>query len=184
MKKLLVLAAVVAMSALCASTVSAQGWSVGARVGSGLQAVGQRNFADGNYLEMRLGMDWIDVHGVGADVSLTYNWAVTTMDLTDEGIWFVDLGAGLNVGGSSSSAMGYTTHYTWVGLQGVAKFGYTFEEIPLSLAFDWSPVFGIGVASWDAYGSYHGNKDVPRGHHSEFRGSGVGNFGISCVYSF
>lgn len=183
MKKVLIFfAAAVVMSVACLSTVSAQGWSVGGRLGSGLQAVGQRNFADGNYLEMRLGLDWLDSHGVGADFSFTYNWAVATPYITDEGVWFVDLGAGLNVGGSSSAAFGYTSHFTWVGIQGVAKFGYTFENVPVSVAFDWSPVFGPGIAYWG--GEYHRGEYGARGHHTTFRGSGLGNFGLSCVYSF
>ncbi len=156
---------------------------MGGRIGSGVQAVGQRNFANGNYLELRLGMDWLDSHGVGVDVSITHNWNVAAMNLTDEGVWFVDLGVGLDVGGSSATNLGFTTRYTWVGVQGVAKFGYSFENVPISLAFDWSPVFGMGISYWPNDADW-GGVGRSKNHTTKFRGSGMGNFGLSCVYSF
>ncbi len=161
MRKLFILLAVVAASATVAS---AQDWSVGGRIGSGFQGIVQRNLSGDNYVEGRLGMSWINGGGIVADVSALYVWNIANMNLTDSGNWFFDLGAGLNLGGRS--------HFAYFGVQGMAKFGYAFDNSPLKIAIDWSPSFGPGIG-------YGGGHSV-----SDFHDNGIANFGLSVVYSF
>ncbi len=163
MKKLLVLLAVVTASA---SVASAQTWGVGGRLGSGFQAVGQYVFANDNYVEARLGLGlgigsgW----GIGADFTALYVWNVANWDWTP-GNWFLDVGAGLNVGGGKN--------WAYFGVAGMGKFGYTFERIPLSLSVDVTPSFGPDF--WYAKGF-----KTQVGFHSW----GLLNFGLSAVYRF
>ncbi len=163
MKKLLVLLAVVTASA---SVASAQTWGVGARTGSwGFEALGQYAFANDNYVEARLGLSWFG--GFGVDFTALYNWNVANFDWTrGHGNWFLDVGAGLNVGGFA--------HYFTAGAAGMARLGYTFENFPLSLGFDWTPVIGVG--SWYGKGYEHSK--------AHFNPWGLANLGISAVYRF
>lgn len=163
MKKLFVLIAAVLISA---SAVSAQDWGIGGRTGDGLQAVGQKYFANDNYVEARLGMNWVHP-GICADFSALYYWHLFDWDWTP-GNWFLDAGAGLNVGGRAN--------YVFLGAQGSAKFGYTFENIPLTLSVDWSPSFGPEIAYMKVLGqSFTG---------TAFHEQGLFNGGISCIYKF
>jgi hypothetical protein len=171
MKKLAILIAVVVASA-SVSTVSAQEhkWGVGARVGTGFEAVAEYHLSDKNYLEGRFGMDYVG--GLMADFSVLYNWRVFTPDWTPgQGTWFFDAGVGLRLGGAA--------HIARIGVQGQAKLGYTFEGVPLSLAFDFSPSFGpvigYGFRDWD--GSRLGSVAI-------FDQWAICSLGLSCVYHF
>ena len=115
MKKFLL--ALVAM--VMVAGVSAQNWSIGGRVGSGVQVVGQYDLNKKNYLEGRFGAAWLG--GVTADFTALYNWKICTMDWTPNGgDWFFDAGVGVNVGGAS--------HYAYVGIAGMARLGYNFRK--------------------------------------------------------
>ena len=162
MKKLLLTLAM----GLLAWSASAQNWTVGGRIGSGFQAVGQYVFSNDNYVEARFGAYWANAGGtVTADFSVLYNWNVCNMDWTPSaGRWFFDAGAGINVGGKG--------HYAYVGVAGSAKLGIAFKGAPVRLSFDWSPAFGPGIAYWDG------------GSHSEFNERALCNLGITCVYCF
>ena len=146
---------------LLAWSASAQNWTVGGRIGSGFQAVGQYVFSNDNYVEARFGAYWANAGGtVTADFSVLYNWNVCNMDWTPSaGRWFFDAGAGINVGGKG--------HYAYVGVAGSAKLGIAFKGAPVRLSFDWSPAFGPGIAYWDG------------GSHSEFNERALCNFGIT-----
>ena len=62
---------------LLAWSASAQNWTVGGRIGSGFQAVGQYVFSNDNYVEARFGAYWANAGGtVTADFSVLYNWNV------------------------------------------------------------------------------------------------------------
>lgn len=159
MKKLFVLIAVIAVSA---TTASAQ-WGIGGRVGNNVQVVGHYVFDDVNYLEARLGMGFIG--GLGLDVSALYNWNLKNWDWTP-GNWFLDAGVGANIG--------VNKNYLFVGAQGMCKFGYTFEDFPLSLAVDFSPVVGPQIALND-------NPGINTGFNTWGLFSG---WGLSCVYRF
>ena len=123
MKKLLLTLAM----GLLAWSASAQNWTVGGRIGSGFQAVGQYVFSNDNYVEARFGAYWANAGGtVTADFSVLYNWNVCNMDWTPSaGRWFFDAGAGINVGGKG--------HYAYVGVAGSAKLGIAFKahQFPL-----------------------------------------------------
>jgi hypothetical protein len=166
MKKLIVLLAFVAVSATAAS---AQSWGAGGRLGSGFQAVGQKYLNDANYIEARFGMNWLYRGSTFADVSAMYVWNIANMDWTPgSGNWFFDLGAGANLGGGN--------HYFFLGVQGMAKLGYEFENAPVRLSVDWAPSFGPGITSVRVSGD--------RITDTELNTRGMGNFGLSCVYLF
>lgn len=160
MKKFLL--AIVAV--MCATGVFAQDWSLGGRIGSGFQAVGQYAYNGSDYFEARFGASWID-SGVTADFTIMHNWNVCTMDWTPRaGQWFFDAGVGLNVGGRE--------HYAYVGVAGMARLGFTFNSVPLSLALDYTPVIGPGIGYGGGYS------------HAAFRDMGFANVGITCTYNF
>lgn len=141
----------------------AQDWSVGGRVGSGFQAVGQYSLNTDNYIEARFGAAWLG--GVTADFTALYNWHIVEMDWTPSaGTWFFDAGVGLNVGGAS--------HYAYVGVAGMARLGIEFNDAPVSLSLDYTPV----IAPDFGYGGGHTVVG--------FRGSGFANVGITCTYNF
>jgi hypothetical protein len=184
MKK--VLLALVAV--LLVTSVSAQKWSVGGRVGSGFEVVGQYSLNETNYIEARFGASWLDVGalykfgpsyemggyimqdyytpGITADFTALYNWHVLEFDWTPKaGKWFFDAGAGLNVGGAKE--------YAYFGLAGMARLGFTFNKVPLTLAVDYTPTVGLNFI-------YMKNvkTDV------NFRHMGLANVGITCTYNF
>ncbi len=161
MKKLFVLLAVLVLGC---GVASAQDWGLGARLGSGFQGVAQRYFANEDHIEVRLGMDWIYEGGIVADFSTLYVFHVADMPWTDEGTWFFDAGLGLNVGGRENFAT--------LGVQGMARLGYTFETAPISLSLDFSPALGPAIVYGGGYSQ------------SEFNENGLANFGFSCTYRF
>jgi hypothetical protein len=172
MKKLSVLFIALVASATVAG---AQDWGFGVRLGSGFQAVGQRSYSSGNYLEGRLGMGWLH-HGVTADFSLLHVWNVENMDWTDEGRWFFDLGAGANLGGAS--------HFFYGGIQGMARLGYRFDHAPVSLSLDWSPSFGPAVVHHHHFDDEHHDLHIDTHSVASFNTRGMANFGLSCVFRF
>mgnify|MGYP007111668040 CR=1 FL=1 len=160
MKKFLLLAVAVVF----ATSAFAQDWSVGGRLGSGFQAVGQYGYNQNSYIEGRFGAGWLD-GGVTADFTALHNWKICTMDWTPSaGDWFFDAGVGLNVGGAAN--------YAYLGVAGMARLGFTFNNAPVSLSVDYTPVIGPAIA----YGGGHS--------YSGFRDIGFANFGFTCTYNF
>ena len=159
MKKILFALAFV----LCAASVSAQGWGLGARIGSGFQAQAEYTFSSNNYLEGRLGMGWNNPGAnLNADLTLLYQWNIAQMDWTpDAGTWFFDAGVG-----PQAALFLQDNGGVYAGLAGDAKFGIKFNKVPIKLAIDYTP--GVGCLFVDGGG---------------FRGSWY-NFGLSCVYCF
>jgi hypothetical protein len=158
MKKLSVLLVVVMASV---ASVSAQSWGVGGRLSYGAQAVGQYVFPSQNYIEARLGLGWNG--NFGPEISFLHYWNVKNWDWTS-GNWFLDIGAGANTVISKN--------HMFLGAQAVGKFGYTFEDFPLSLSADFSPAFGPNIGTRRGYGT-------------TFWAEGLFyNAGISCVYRF
>lgn len=162
---------------MCITTLSAQKLSLGGRVGSGFQAVGQYEITDNSYVEARFGASWnnplftrevnghISQHRVMADFTALYNWHILEFDWTPHtGLWFLDAGCGVNVGGRE--------HYAYVGAAGMARLGIKFYDLPLSVAFDWTPCFGPGIFYGGGYST------------SGFNDLGLANLGISCVVNF
>ena len=130
--------------------------SVGLRVGSGVQVVGEYFYAKDVYYEGRVGYNW----GSGLSVQAFHVWNPMDFAWTpDLGWWFLDAGVGAFVGAIPGVN---------VGVAGTAKFGILFKNTPIRLAIDLTPQLGIY-----AYKGYVG-----------FWGSGVFNGGISATYCF
>lgn len=180
MKKILLVMAAM----LCVATVSAQSkWAAGLRIGSGLQAQGEYTYADNRYVEARFGMGWFG--GISADFTALHNWNVCNWDWTPSaGKWFLDAGAGLNIGGRPhrESYYGLTIKgsYAYFGVAGQVKFGIKFNKVPIRLSIDYTPVIGAEVAT--AKAEFDGV--VVKEKAADFYGTGLGNFGISATYCF
>ena len=150
----------------CALTASAQGWGLGARIGSGFQAQGEYTFSNDNYVDARFGMSWCNAGAtLMADFTALYQWNVCKMQWTPSaGEWFFDAGAGVGVGGRE--------HYAYVGVAGCAKLGIKFNNAPVKLSIDWTPVIGPQI-------------DYYKGaSNAAFHEYGLANLGISAVYCF
>lgn len=133
MKKLLV--AVLAI--FCVSTASAQEFNLGARFGAGFQVVGQYGLSSSNYIEGRLGTTWAEADGYSPfDITATYNWKIETMNWTPSvGKWFFDAGVGVNAWAHKQVSS--------FAIAGVARLGLKFNDVPVSLALDWTPGFNF-----------------------------------------
>lgn len=156
MKKFLLIIA----AAFCVASASAQGWGLGARVNAGVQLQGEYQFASENYLEGRLGINF--VNGLNLDLTVIHQWNVCNWDWTpNAGKWFLDLGAGAQGALFLQEKCG-----VYAGVVGDAKFGIKFNKVPIKLAVDYTP--GLGLLMVDGGG---------------LTGSFF-NFGLSCVYCF
>ena len=156
-RKLSVLLVVVLASV---SVASAQKWGIGGRISNGVMVVGQYVLPTDNYLEAQLGLGWNGQFG--AEVSALHFWNIKNWDWTP-GNWFLDIGAGVN------TVIG--SNHLFLGAQAAGKFGYTFENFPLSLSADFSPVIGPNIGL--------------NGHPTEFWVAGLfSKAGLSCVYRF
>lgn len=161
----------------------AQDWSVGGRLGSGFQAVGQYTYNQNKYVEARFGAGWLD--GVTADFTALHNWNILTMDWTPRaGEWFFDAGVGLNIGGKSHySYLGVACDYSYFGVAGMARLGFTFNNIPLTLSVDYTPVVGpYFVSGFPVYDM--DSTEVSKTTFVGYRAVGFANFGITCTYNF
>lgn len=156
MKKFLLIIA----AAFCVASASAQGWGLGARVNAGVQLQGEYQFASENYLEGRLGINF--VNGLNLDLTVIHQWNVCNWDWTpNAGKWFLDLGAG-----AQGALFLQEKGGVYAGVVGDAKFGIKFNKVPIKLAVDYTP--GLGLLMVDGGG---------------LTGSFF-NFGLSCVYCF
>ena len=152
-----------------AQTIASQKWSVGLRVGSGLQVDAECFYGKTTYVEGRFGMGWLG--GLAADFTALHNWNVCNWDWTPEvGNWYLDAGAGINIGGGKQFVYG--------GVAGQVKFGIKFNKVPIRLSIDYTPV--IGIAGW--YG-YHdlGDSEVRKVH---LHTPGFYNFALSATWHF
>lgn len=156
MKKFLLIIA----AAFCVASASAQGWGLGARVNAGVQLQCEYQFASENYLEGRLGINF--VNGLNLDLTVIHQWNVCNWDWTpNAGKWFLDLGAG-----AQGALFLQDNGGVYAGVVGDAKFGIKFNKVPIKLAVDYTP--GLGLLMVDGGG---------------LTGSFF-NFGLSCVYCF
>ncbi|MBQ5692220.1 MAG: hypothetical protein IIW50_03375 [Alistipes sp.] len=177
MKKILLAAAFV----LCAFSVSAKDWAIGARVTGGVSVQAEYTLSSENYLEGRLGVGFIG--GTGFDLTGLYQWNICNMDWTPKvGKWFFDAGVGASVG------MGGKTLFA--GVTGDAKLGIKFKKVPIKLALDYSPCIGlwfVGNRSLDegVGAGFNGTRaSGSNGGGIKLRNQGFFNFGLSCVYCF
>ena len=142
-----------------AQTIASQKWSVGLRATYGVQAISECFYTGDKYFEGRLGI----FGGAAADFTVLHNWNCFNWDWTPSaGQWFLDAGVGANLGG--------TAHNMWVGVAGDVKFGIKFNNVPIRLAVDYTPVI-----AWNF--NYHGVKD-------NIHTPGFYNFALSATYCF
>ena len=206
MKKILLV-----MAALfCVATVSAQKsvvetvkdskWSVGLRVGNGLQAQAEMFINNKNYIEARFGMAFVG--GVTADFTALYNWNCCNWNWTPNvATWFLDAGCGFNLGGGAKTLpdvydendnyLGWTYgNNVYAGLAGQVKFGMKFKKVPIRLAVDYTPVLGF----YADYPNARGRKEIKDAnaagatakakHNGAFYGAGLYNIAVSATWCF
>ena len=131
MKKLLVLVALIAMSAVA---VNAQKRAIGARLGYGADFSYQHNMGEKNMLEIDAGLPAF----VGIEAAATYDWIFPISSWKEAGSW--NWYAGVGAGAGYSWLWGWG-NYGYVGVAGRLGIEYNFD-FPLSLSLDWRPIFG------------------------------------------
>ena len=131
MKKLLVLVALIAMSAVA---VNAQKRAIGARLGYGLEFSYQHNMGEKNMLEVEVGLPAFS----GIEAAATYDWLFPISSWQEAGSW--NWYAGVGAGAGYSWLWGWG-NYGYVGVAGRLGIEYNFV-FPLSLSLDWRPIFG------------------------------------------
>ena len=170
MKRIILLFA----AAMLTTTALAQGWSVGVRVGSTVQAVGQYQYNQTNYVEGRIGVSWLSIGGSSSEIALLHNWRICTMEWSPKaGVWFFDAGVGANVSGHRG--------LTCCGVMGMARLGVNFKKVPLSLSLDYSPAFGPEIYRIEGY---YPDGTPQTTHSAGFRYFGLYNGGFTLTYNF
>lgn len=137
MKKLLVLVALVAMSAVA---VNAQPRAIGARLGYGIDFSYQHSLGERNMVQLEVGLPafW------GIDAAATYDWIFPITSWQEAGSWNWYAGVGAGVGYS------WVANYVHVGIAGRIGVEYNFD-FPLNLSLDWRPVIGPGFSGGNTY---------------------------------
>lgn len=173
-----------------ANTIASQKWAIGLRAGSTAQVEAECFYADKAYFEGLLGLSYI--HNLGVDFTLLHNWNCCVWDWTpNAGQWFLDAGVGVNIGGHGKGL--------WCGVAGQAKFGIKFNNVPIRLAVDVTPVIGPwinygytvnvpkldsnGVPELDSNGQPKFVKEV-HGTKAGFNSWGLCGVAISATYCF
>ena len=144
MKKLLVLVALIAISAVA---VNAQKRAIGARFGYGADFSYQHNMGEKNMLEVEVGLPAF----AGIEAAATYDWLFPISSWKEAGSW--NWYAGVGAGAGYSWLWGWG-NYGYVGVAGRLGIEYNFD-FPLSLSLDWRPIFGPRFGSGNI-GFYHG----------------------------
>ena len=137
MKKLLVLVALIAISAVA---VNAQKRAIGARLGYGEYFSYQHNMGEKNMLEIEVGLPAFS----GIEAAATYDWLFPISGWQEAGNWnwYAGVGAGAGYIWAHPLLLGYySIPYGFVGLAGRLGIEYNFD-FPLSLSLDWRPIFG------------------------------------------
>ena len=136
MKKILVLVALIAMSAVA---VNAQKRAIGARFGYGLEFSYQHNMGEKNMLEIEVGLPAFS----GIEAAATYDWLFPISGWQEAGNWNWYAGVGAGAGFIWKDPIPFSTwsSYGYVGVAGRLGIEYNFD-FPLSLSLDWRPIFG------------------------------------------
>lgn len=143
-------------------------WGVGLRVGglSVVNLVGNYKVTQRGYAEARFGLSYSLYVETSADFTALYNWRIVNAEWTPNiGRSFIDLGVGINAGGSR--------HGAYVGAALMARIGINFYKVPMTLSFDYTP--SIGLVN---------NDDDDVDYDKLFNDFGLINFGITCTYNF
>lgn len=133
MKKLLVLVALIAMSAVA---VNAQKRAIGGRLGYGLEFSYQHNMGEKNMLEVDAGLPAF----AGIEAAATYDWIFPISGWQEAGSWnwYAGVGAGAGYSWLLSWVGG---NYGYFGIAGRIGVEYNFD-FPLNLSLDWRPIVG------------------------------------------
>lgn len=134
------------------NTVKSQKWAIGFRAGTSVDFQTECFYSDKAYIQGIVGFNYMGAytdnaylrnHKLGVHFTFLHNWNCATWDWTpDAGTWFLDAGFGAGIGGN--------LHYVSFGVAGQVKFGFQFEEVPIRLALDITPVVG----PWVDYNRY------------------------------
>jgi hypothetical protein len=131
MKKILVLVALIAISAVA---VNAQKRAIGARFGYGADFSYQHNMGEKNMLELEVGLPGLGIGGIwGLEVAGTYDWIFPISGWEEAGNWnwYAGVGAGA----------GLYDKYFFAGVAGRIGVEYNFD-FPLNVSLDWRPIIG------------------------------------------
>lgn len=151
-------------------------WGVGIRVGglSLVNIVGSYNVTKRSYAELRFGLCYCPYTATSADFTALYNWRIVNAEWTPNiGRSFIDLGVGINAGGSAYGA--------YVGAALMARIGINFYKVPMTLSFDYTPSIGL-VKCYDDW--YFFVDEYNNYYYKRFNDFGLINFGITCTYNF
>ena len=146
-------------------------WGVGLRVGglSLVNIVGNYKVTKRSYAELRFGLCYCLDAEVSADFTALYNWRIVNAEWTPNiGRSFIDLGVGINAGGSQDGV--------YVGAALMARIGINFYKVPMTLSFDYTPSIGLVRYYVEGYDHCYFTKC--------FNYFGLINFGITCTYNF
>jgi hypothetical protein len=138
-----------------------------------------------NYVEARFGLNLVP--GAAADLTGLYNWRLFNWDWTPQaGTWFFDAGVGASVGGARQ--------YAYFGATGMARFGFKFRNVPISLSIDYSPtlgldfVYGVGGGNYDGdsvgYAPVETRSAANKRTYVGFHEAGLWNTGLTFTYTF
>ena len=134
MKKLLVLVALIAMSAVA---VNAQPRAIGARLGYGIDFSYQHSLGERNMVQLEVGLPAFS----GIEAAATYDWIFPITSWQEAGSWNWYAGVGAGAGYSWIPSLSGFGNFGYLGVAGRLGVEYNFE-IPLSLSLDWRPIFG------------------------------------------
>jgi len=145
MKKLLVLVALIAMSAVA---VNAQPRAIGGSFGGrGFEASYQHSLGEKNMLEVEVGLPGLFWKRYGAEVAATYDWIFPFTSWEQKGRWNWYAGVGAAVGGD-----GYNGFFA--GIAGRIGVEYNFW-FPLNLSIDYRPVIGGRTNNQSTFGNFY-----------------------------
>ena len=170
-----------------AKTIASQRWSAGVRLGTSADINAECFYSGNKYFEGVFGVNYADKHHLGVDFTILHNWNCYSWDWTPKaGLWFLDCGAGINIGGHANRF--------WWGVAGQAKFGIKFAKAPIRLAVNITPVFGpcidygkivVETPVFDENGQQTNSiKDTYKYRYSNFRYIGLASATISATYCF
>ena len=166
------------------NTVTSQKWAIGLRAGTGADFQAECFYSDKAYIQGIVGFNYMGAivrnQHFGVNFTFLHNWNCANWDWTpDAGTWFLDAGFGAGIGGN--------LHHVSFGVAGQVKFGFQFDEVPIRLAIDITPVVG----PWVDYNRYTVKDEVtgdnvkvngPNKWH--FNDLGLANAAISATFCF
>ncbi|HOI86709.1 MAG TPA: hypothetical protein PLV51_02490 [Lentimicrobium sp.] len=136
---------VVALVLLTASVSNAQDYksAIGGKLGYGLIASYKTFLSETNAVDIFGGIRW---GGIVAGAYWEKHYPISGLDNLQ---WYWGFGGSFTTW--DYGYVGYDTYYE-VGVSGVLRLDYSFDDIPLNLSIDWAPTIVV-VDSWDYPGA-------------------------------